>query len=134
MPAFRRGKDKVISVEAGEQDEIFEEFVITSNGFEGSSRTTVYWTGATMTAQDEGDRRPAGSNWVGCRYRDDLPSLEDIGKIAAKRTMDLMGGKKIATETLPVILENRGAARVLSGLFDPMSGRKHTAEAVLSGR
>jgi PmbA protein len=119
---LQEGKDKVISVEAGEYDETFEEFVITSNGFEGSSRTTVYWTGATMTAQDEGDRRPAGSNWVGCRYRDDLPSLEDIGKIAAKRTMDLMGGKKIATEILPVILENRGAARVLSGLFDPMSG------------
>jgi len=33
-----------------------------------------------------------------------------------------MGGKKIATETLPVILENRGAARVLSGLLNPMSG------------
>jgi PmbA protein len=116
------GGSKVISVEAGEYDETFEEFVITSNGFEGSNRTTECWSGASMTAQDEGDRRPAGSHWVGCRYRGDMPSLEEVGKEAAKRTLDLMGGKKIATETLPVILENRGAARVLSGLLNPMSG------------
>ena len=32
-----------------------------------------------------------------------------------------MGGKKIATETLPVIIENRGVGRVLNGLFSPMS-------------
>jgi PmbA protein len=73
-----------------------------------------------MTAQDEGDRRPAGYHWVGCRYRNDLPSLEEVGKIAALRTLDLMGGKKIQTETLPVIIENRGVSRVLGGLQDPM--------------
>jgi PmbA protein len=33
-----------------------------------------------------------------------------------------MQGKKIPTTKLPVILENRGVARVLGGLFDPMSG------------
>ncbi len=74
-----------------------------------------------MTAQDEGDRRPSGYHWVGCRYRDDLPSQEEVGKLAALRTLDLMGGKKIQTETLPVIIENRGVGRVLGGLFDPMS-------------
>ncbi|MCK7538538.1 MAG: hypothetical protein MZV63_50050 [Marinilabiliales bacterium] len=53
--------------------------------------------GASMTAQDEGDRRPAGYNYVGCRYRSDLPPLEEVGAEAARRTLDLMGGKKIAT-------------------------------------
>lgn len=118
---LKKGGDKVISVEAGEYDDTYEEFVKTSNGFEGSNSTTQCWTGATMTAQDEGDRRPAGSYWVGCRFRDDLPGPEEVGKIAALRTLDLMGGKKIATETLPVIIENRGVERVLGGLFDPMS-------------
>jgi len=33
-----------------------------------------------------------------------------------------MGGKKIPTTKLPVILENQGVGRVLGGLFDPMSG------------
>lgn len=115
------GGNKVISVEAGEYDESYEEYIQTSNGFEGTLQTTECWTGASMTAQDEGDRRPAGSNWVGCRYRADLPSLTEVGSMAAKRTLDLMGGKKIPTETVPVIIENRGTARLMNGLFGPMS-------------
>ncbi len=116
-----KGGSKVVSVEAGEYDETYEEFIKSSNGFEGSNRTTECWTGASMTAQDEGDRRPAGYHWVGCRYRSDLPSPDEVGKIAALRTLDLMGAKKIETETLPIIIENRGVGRVLGGLFDPMS-------------
>lgn len=118
---LEKGGSKVISVEAGEYDDTYEEFVKSSNGFIGANRTTQCWTGATMTAQDEGDRRPAGYHWVGCRYRNDLPSLEEVGKTAALRTLDLMGGKKIQSETLPIIIENRGVERILSGLQGPMS-------------
>jgi PmbA protein len=117
-----KGGDKVVSVEASEYDENYEELVKTSNGFEGSSQTTYCEAGASMTAQDEGDRRPQGYNYIGCRYRSDLPSLGEVGTEAAVRTLDLMGGKKIATTKIPVILENRGAARVLSGLINPLSG------------
>ena len=118
---LKKGGSKVISVEAGEYDESYEEFVQSSNGFVGANHTTQCWTGATMTAQDEGDRRPAGYHWVGCRYRGDLPSLEEVGSMAARRTLDLMGSKKIQSETIPIILENRGVERVLSGLLGPMS-------------
>ena len=74
-----------------------------------------------MTAQDAGDRRPTGYNYVGCRYRSDLPPLEEVGIEAARRTLDLMGGKKIPTMKTTVILENQGAGRVLNGLIGPMS-------------
>jgi PmbA protein len=115
------GGDKVISVEAGEYDESYEEYVKTSNGLEGSTRGTYCNVGASMTAQDEGDRRPAGYNYIGCRYKSDLPPMDEVGAEAARRTLDLMGGKKIATTKIPVILENRGAGRVLNGLVGPMS-------------
>jgi len=118
---LQKGGDKVVSVEAGEYDEAYEEFVKSSNGFEGSAKNTYCQVGAAMTAQDEGDRRPEGYNYIGCRYRSDLPPLEEIGSEAAVRTLDLMGGKKIATTKIPIILENRGAARVLSGLLNPLS-------------
>ena len=116
-----QGGSKVISVEAGEYDESYEEFVKSSNGFVGANRSTQCWTGASMTAKDEGDRRPAGYHWVGCRYRGDLPSLQEVGNLAAIRTLDLLGGKKIETETLPVIIENRVVGQVLGGLQGPMS-------------
>ncbi len=118
---LKKGGDKVISVEAGEYDETFEEFVMSSNGFEASNKTTQFWTGASMTAKDEGDRRPAGYHWVGCHYRGDLPDFQETGAMAAKRTLDLMGGKKIQTETLPIIIENRSASRVLWGLISAMN-------------
>ncbi|MCU0377728.1 MAG: TldD/PmbA family protein [Bacteroidales bacterium] len=117
---LQQGGEKVISVEAGEYDGLYEEFVKSSNGFEGSTKGTYCVIGASMTAQDEGDRRPAGYNYIQCVYRNDLPPLEEIGNEAARRTLDLMGGRKIATTKIPIILENRGAERVLSGLGDAM--------------
>jgi PmbA protein len=115
------GGEKVISVEAGEYDETYEEFVKSSNGFEGTVKTTVFSVGASMTARDEGDRKPNGYNYVTCRFMEDIPDLEETGRLAAKRTLDLMEGKKVKTEKLPVIIENRSVGRVLGGLADPVS-------------
>lgn len=117
-----RGGDRVISVEAGEYDEIAEEYIRSSNGFEGLTTGTYCQAGAQMTARDEGDRRPAAYNYISCRFKNDLPALDAIGSEAADRTLDLLGGKKIRTSRLPVILENRGAVRILQGLLNPMSG------------
>ncbi len=116
-----KGGDKVISVEAGEYDENYEEYVQSSNGFAGSYNNTVYSVGSSMTARDEGDRKPNDYHWITCRFREDIPSLTEIGNLAAQRTLALLGAQKIKTETLPVIVENRVAARILSGLFDPMN-------------
>jgi PmbA protein len=118
---LEKGGKQLISVEASEYDESSEEFIKSSNGFEGSNQRTYYATGAAVTAKDEGDRRPAGYHFVSCTYKNDLPSLEEIGNEAAARALDLLGGKKIATSTVPVIIENREAVRVLGGLFAPMS-------------
>jgi PmbA protein len=120
---LKKGGSRVISVEAGEYDETYEEYVKSSNGFVGANQTTQCWTGASMTAQDEGERRPAGYHWVGSRYRSDLPDLDEVGNTAAVRTLDLLGGKKIASEILPIIIENRITPNVLGGLLNPMSGR-----------
>lgn len=116
------GGDKVISVEAGEYDQVYEEYIMSSNGFDGTSKDTYCQVGASMTAKDEGDRRPAGYSYFGCRFRNDLPDLKFIGTDAAKRTLDLLGAKKIATEKIPVIIENRVAERLLGDLAYPLTG------------
>jgi PmbA protein len=116
-----KGGDKVIAVEAGENDESGEEYIKSSNGFEGSSQNTYCQIGASMTAKDEGDRHPEGYHYVSCRYISDFPSLNEVGTEVATRTFDLMGGKKIKTVTLPIIIENRSTGNVLGGLLNPMS-------------
>lgn len=120
---LENGGEKVISVEAGEYDEKYEQYIRTSNGFEGSTKGTVYQIGVSMYAQDEGDRRPNGYQYAVSTHKNDLPAPEKIGSEAAVRTLDQMGAKKIATATMPVIIENRVVGGILGFLFNPLSGR-----------
>jgi PmbA protein len=56
-------------------------------------------------------------------HRKDLIKPEEIGNEAARRTLALFGGKKIKTETLPIIVENRVAERIGGGFLNAMFGR-----------
>jgi len=117
-----KGGKKVISVTANEYDEHGEVLMMTSNGFEGSEEYTVFQGWAQMTVQGEGDRRPSGFDYGVSLIRKNLPTPEKIGAGAARRTLDLLGGKKIKTETLPIIIENRNVPRILGGFLAGMYG------------
>ena len=118
-----KGGDKVISVTAQTTDGHSESLLMASNGFDGFQEGTYYTSIAVMTAKDEGDRRPMEYGVAVALHRKDLLDPIEIGAEAARRTLALMGGKKLKTETLPVIIENRVAERIASGLLDAMSGR-----------
>lgn len=120
---FKHGGDKVLSVTAYERDYRVDGLLMASNGLEAYEASTVYLAGARMGVQGEGDRRPEGSDFVVTMSRKELPTPESIGARAAKRTLDLIGGKKIKTETLPVIIENRNVPRLLGGFLQAMFGR-----------
>jgi PmbA protein len=118
-----KGGDKVISVNAGCYDSRSEQLLMTSNGFDGYQEASVFYGGAEMTAKDEGDRRPAEYAVAVTLYRKALPKPEEIGAEAAKRALSLIGAKKIKTETLPIIIENRVVARFGDGFMQAMFGR-----------
>jgi PmbA protein len=118
-----RGGDRVISVTASTNDSHYEEALLTSNGFDGYAEATVFVGSAEMTARDEGDRRPSEYSYAVAANRKALPKPEDIGKEAAERVLKLLGAKKIKTETMPVIIENRVVARLGGGLMQAMFGR-----------
>ncbi|MGQ9471341.1 MAG: TldD/PmbA family protein [Candidatus Aminicenantales bacterium] len=113
---------RVISVTAGEYDAAEEYLLLKSNGFEGQQKGTVFQMGASVTLQDAGDRRPSEGDYrVGVRLQN-LPQPEEIGQRAAERTKLLLGAKKLKTEKLPVIIENRNVATLLRGFLAAMSG------------
>jgi PmbA protein len=120
---LQEGGDKVVSVTAQEEDGYQESMQMTSNGFSGHAQGTYHVAMAQMTAKDEGDRRPNGYSFAVAVSRQDLPKPEMIGIEAARRTLSMLGAKKIKTETLPVIIENRNAGRILGGLLAAMFGR-----------
>jgi PmbA protein len=117
------GGDKVVSVTANTTDGHSESLLMASNGFDGFSEATYYVGSATMTAKDELDRRPMDYGAAVALHRKDLVKPEEIGKEAARRTLALFGQKKLKTETLPIIVENRVADSISSGFLAAMSGR-----------
>jgi PmbA protein len=133
--ALIAGGDKVISVTAESEDGHEETILMTSNGFEGYEEDTYYVFGGNMTIQDEGDRRPRNYFYVVTTNQTDIPTPEKIGQEITSRTMDLMGGKKLKTETLPVIIENRVAPRLMGGFVQAMSGRNvQQKQSFLAGK
>ena len=116
------GGEKVISVTAAEYDNHEEIVLMSSNGFEGYRESTIYQAGGQMSIQDEGDRRPMGYNYVASVKRKSMPAPEKVGAEVAERTRALLGGKKIKTETLPIIIENRNVPNILGGLIVAMFG------------
>jgi PmbA protein len=118
-----KGGDKVISVSASCSDSYAESVLVASNGFDGYQETTVFSGSAEMTAKDEGDRRPGEYGYAVSVNRKAMPKPEEIGAEAAARTLSLLGQKKIRTETLPVIIENRVAGRLGGGFLQAMTGR-----------
>jgi PmbA protein len=120
--ALSTGGEKIISVTATQRDGHEESVVLSSNGFEGNNEATSYVVGAQVTVQDEGDRRPNGYNYLVTVTRRELPPAQEIGKVAAQRTLALLGAKKIKTETLPIIVENRNVPTLLNGFLAGMYG------------
>ncbi len=116
------GGQSVISVEASTRDYFSEQAAMASNGCDGYQETTDYVLVAGMTAKDEGDRRASGYDYAVSRYVKSFPDPAAVGRSAAQRTLAMRGGKKLKTETLPIILENRGASRILGGLIGAMYG------------
>jgi PmbA protein len=121
--ALAAGGSQVISVTAGIEDLLYEMAAMSSNGLSGVVETSQYSVGGQMTLQDAGDRRPNGYHHVTVRFHDQLPEAVAVGEEVALRTKSLLGAKKIPTATLPIIVENRVAPRLLYGLIGPLSGR-----------
>ncbi len=117
------GGEKIISVETEISDHFNEFITLTSNGFEGEAEGTHFGVETNMSAQDEGDRKPQGYSYFGTRLLGDLPTAEIIARHTLRDTMNQLGAKKIKTEKLPVIIENKNVPRILSGFLSAMNGQ-----------
>jgi PmbA protein len=121
--AWSAGGEKVVTVEAWFGDELGESVTLTSNGFSGDTRSTNFSVGASVSVRDDDDRRPEAYDYADCRMHKKLASPETIGANAARKALAKLGAKKIATATLPIIIENRNVRRITKGFLDALDGR-----------
>jgi PmbA protein len=67
-------------------------------------------------------RRPSDWNSASTRKLASLPSPGQVGRKASERARGWLGADKIASERLPIIVENRAAGRIVRWLLRPLAG------------
>ncbi|KPK87806.1 MAG: hypothetical protein AMS27_01390 [Bacteroides sp. SM23_62_1] len=120
---IEKGGNKLISAQAEISDRFTEIYTLSNNGFEGEASGTRFGAEVSVTIQDEGDRKPEGFIYVSSRMLDDFPDPEKIADLVTRDAYQQLGSKKIKTEKLQVIIQNRNTARILSGLLSAMNGQ-----------
>lgn len=96
-------------------------WLAASNGFSaGYGRSAHAISTVAVTGEGLGmERDYAGESRV---WFDDLPSPEEIGQLAAERTLARAGSKKPPTGTFPVLYDSRVASSLISHLLSAVNG------------
>lgn len=113
------GKEKVISATSGASDSHGVSASVSSNGFSGHHESTSLWIGSEVTLQDEGDKRPEAWMWGGARHRPDVPSPNDVAKLALERARLRLGTKKGPTKRTVMVVDPSIAASIVSRFLGP---------------
>ena len=112
--------ERIISVSAGYYDYLNERVMVSSNGFEGDTTNSVFGIYTSVSVKG-GDARPeAGWNESSITYGDLKKS--GIGKIALERALKKIGQKKIASGTMPMLVENKQIGRLFGPLINALNG------------
>jgi len=93
----------------------------TSHGFSGEYRTSSFSLAASPVAADNGEMQR--DYWYHVtRKRAALEAPEDIGRIAARRTLRRLGARRVKTAEVPVIFDPDTAASLLRHVSSAASG------------
>ncbi len=93
-----------------------------SRGFGGEYRSSYCSVSASPVAKLDGQMER--DYWYhSARRFADLEDPEQIGRIAAERTLRRLGAVKVETQKVPVIFEQRVARSVLGHIFEAIEGR-----------
>lgn len=116
-----KGKESILSVTSSFSTNLVENWMVTSNGFSGSSRGTQFFVMAQVSAKDADGRRPEEYDYAGARHWASLKDPAAIGANAAQRTLSRLGSKKGASAEMSVVVDNRAAGRLVGMLLGPLS-------------
>ncbi len=100
---------------------IGESFLANSNGFSESYKQSSIYYSVYGQAGEDGNINEDGW-WDSARSPKELISLEEIAKIAIDKTTMLLGAKKIETQKVPIVFDNRMASSILGFLAQCLSG------------
>ena len=92
-----------------------------SNGFLGSYRSSSVSVSVVPVAEKDGQKE-RDYWWSAGRGVSELLAPEEIGRIAAERTLRRLGARQAATAEVPVVFDPLTAADLLGSVFGAISG------------
>ena len=105
-----------------------------SRGFSGEYRSSVCSLSASPVARD-GESMERDYWFTMARDPRGLDSPEEVGRIAASRTLRRLNPVKVNTQKVPVVFEPRTARSLLDSIFDAVHGTAiYREESFLAGK
>ena len=93
-----------------------------SQGFVGDNRRSYCSVVAVPIAQMEGSAMQRDYWYSVSHSLKKLGSPEEVGAIAAKRTLRRLGARKVKTARVPIVFENTVSAALLGHIFEAVNG------------
>jgi PmbA protein len=93
-----------------------------SHGFVGEYRRSYCSVAAIPIAQDDQGNMQRDYWYSVARTMGKLESAEQVGKVAAQRTLRRLGGRKVKTSKVPVIFDPMVATSILEHIFEGVNG------------
>ena len=122
--AAGRSFDKRITNTRGTNwfDGTFQQTLANSDGFVGQYKSTSSSLSVNLMAEENGVKQTDG--WFTFnRFLNKLDSPKAVGEEAARRTLAKLGGKKVKSQTAPVVIDRLVAGQLVGWVFGAASGR-----------
>ena len=93
-----------------------------SHGFVGEYRSSYCSISVAPIASDAAGNMQRDYWYSAARTLAKLESPEEVGRIAAERTLRRLGARKIKTQKVPIVFDRQTAASLLHHIFDAVNG------------
>lgn len=113
--------DRIISVDSSYSDGESFAYRITSNGFEGESKSTWFSLSSGVAIKGEGEARPSDGWYESSLYFNDLIK-DNVGRTGLERVLRKLGQKKIKSGKYTMVLDSLNASQMLRPLLSAING------------
>ena len=93
-----------------------ESAIVLSGGFSGSTRGSYASLVVTPVVEDTDGKKRRGHYWTARRHLCELEDVTAVGQEAARRTLRMLGARKVETQEAPVVFDP-DTARSILGTF-----------------
>jgi PmbA protein len=127
---------RIVNSEGGTFDAaIGYKVLANSHGFVGDYQRSYCSVSAVPIAQIEGSAMQRDYWYSVANSLKKLESPEEVGKIAARRTLRRIGARKVKTQKVPIVFENTVAGSLIGHIFEAVNGDSvYRGASYLSGK